>query len=309
MRLTHWTVFRKALARLIFFAVNSVCWLFGKVLNVVWITQYAAMSIGNLYRHDAITVVMNYMMMRWYCWQRCHVHSCHFHNIFIHIDKAFDIFPNAETRSIIHCDFAITQPRHFFMLYVAPITWSICLSVLSNIITQGEYWKFCGIKSKPHQRVSYWRLLSLNIYSRSWYKNIHNGNCVELNLKKWQYDFCIEPTWKGVWRSLFVEKSTTLIWKSILCVCISACCRMLVCVRACLFPCIWVCTYSHSSVCACAYNHSHTLTHWGRDKMEAISQTTFSGAFPWIKIYEFRLILHWSLFLRFELTIFQHWFR
>ena len=51
------------------------------------------------------------------------------------------------------------------------------------------------------------------------------------------------------------------------------------------------------------------LTHWGRDKMDAISQTTFSKAFSWMKMKEFRLGFHWSLFLRFELTIFQHWFR
>ena len=51
------------------------------------------------------------------------------------------------------------------------------------------------------------------------------------------------------------------------------------------------------------------LTHWGRDKMDAVSQTTFSNAFSWMKMYEFRLRLHWSLFLRFELTIFKHWFR
>ena len=44
-------------------------------------------------------------------------------------------------------------------------------------------------------------------------------------------------------------------------------------------------------------------------KMAAISQTIFSGAFSGMKIYEFRLRFHWSLFLRFELTIFQHWFR
>ena len=53
----------------------------------------------------------------------------------------------------------------------------------------------------------------------------------------------------------------------------------------------------------------HYLTHWGRDKMHAITQATFSDAFSWIQIHEFRLRYHWSLFLRFELTIFQHWFR
>ena len=49
----------------------------------------------------------------------------------------------------------------------------------------------------------------------------------------------------------------------------------------------------------------NVLTHWGRDKMAAIFQTTFS----WMKIYEFRSKFHWSLFLRVQLTIFQHWFR
>ena len=51
------------------------------------------------------------------------------------------------------------------------------------------------------------------------------------------------------------------------------------------------------------------LTHWGRGKMDAISQTTFSRAFSWMKMFEFRLNCHWSVFLRVQLTIFQHWFR
>ena len=38
------------------------------------------------------------------------------------------------------------------------------------------------------------------------------------------------------------------------------------------------------------------------------SQTTFSSTFSWMKMFEFRLKVHWSLFLRVELTIFQHWF-
>ena len=49
------------------------------------------------------------------------------------------------------------------------------------------------------------------------------------------------------------------------------------------------------------------LTHWGRDKMAAIFQTTSSNAFSWMKVYEFRLRFHWSLFLRVQLTVFQHW--
>ena len=51
------------------------------------------------------------------------------------------------------------------------------------------------------------------------------------------------------------------------------------------------------------------LTHWGWDKISAKSHMTFSNAFSGMKIYEFNLIFHWSLFLGFESTIFQHWFR
>ena len=71
-------------------------------------------------------------------------------------------------------------------------------------------------------------------------------------------------------------------------------------------------TLSFKSVHATTGSGRYTcpvLTHWGRDKMDAISQTTFSSAFSWMKMHEFRLRFHWSLFLRFKLTIFQHWFR
>ena len=39
-----------------------------------------------------------------------------------------------------------------------------------------------------------------------------------------------------------------------------------------------------------------SLSHWGRDKMAAIFQTTFSNAFLWMKMCEFRLRFHWILF-------------
>ena len=38
------------------------------------------------------------------------------------------------------------------------------------------------------------------------------------------------------------------------------------------------------------------VTHWGRYKMTAIYQTTFSNAFSWMKMYKFRLRFQWSLF-------------
>ena len=51
------------------------------------------------------------------------------------------------------------------------------------------------------------------------------------------------------------------------------------------------------------------LTHLPPDKMAAISQTVFSNAFSSMKMYKFLSRFHWYLFLRNQLTIFQHWFR
>ena len=53
----------------------------------------------------------------------------------------------------------------------------------------------------------------------------------------------------------------------------------------------------------------YLLTHVPPDKMAAISQTIFSDALSWMKSFVFWLKFHWSLFLRVQLTIFQHWFR
>ena len=44
------------------------------------------------------------------------------------------------------------------------------------------------------------------------------------------------------------------------------------------------------------------LTHWGRDKMAAIFQTTCSNAFSWMKMYELWLRFHWSLFPRISIN-------
>ena len=46
-------------------------------------------------------------------------------------------------------------------------------------------------------------------------------------------------------------------------------------------------------------------THLSLDKMAAFSQTTFSNAFSWMKMYEFHLRFHWNLFLWYKLIIFQ----
>ena len=57
------------------------------------------------------------------------------------------------------------------------------------------------------------------------------------------------------------------------------------------------------------YSEQIRLTHWGRYKMADIFQTTFSNAFSWMKMFEFRIQCDWSVFLRVQLTIIQHWFR
>ena len=51
------------------------------------------------------------------------------------------------------------------------------------------------------------------------------------------------------------------------------------------------------------------LTHWCRDNMAALSQMTFLNAFSWAQIYKFLLEFHRNVFLRVQLTIFQHWIR
>ena len=51
------------------------------------------------------------------------------------------------------------------------------------------------------------------------------------------------------------------------------------------------------------------LTPLPLDKMATILQTIFSDAFSWMKNVVFWLKFHWSLFLRVQLTITQHWVR
>ena len=48
------------------------------------------------------------------------------------------------------------------------------------------------------------------------------------------------------------------------------------------------------------------FAHLPVDKMDAISQMIFSDVFLWMKSFVFWLNFHWSLFLRFQLTINQH---
>ena len=47
---------------------------------------------------------------------------------------------------------------------------------------------------------------------------------------------------------------------------------------------------------------SALLPHWGRDKMANIFLTTFSNAFSWMEMYQFRFRFHWNLFLQIYYT-------
>ena len=51
------------------------------------------------------------------------------------------------------------------------------------------------------------------------------------------------------------------------------------------------------------------LTHWGRDRMADVSQTTFPNAFSWMKSVVILFEFHWGLFPGVQLTISEHWFR
>ena len=51
------------------------------------------------------------------------------------------------------------------------------------------------------------------------------------------------------------------------------------------------------------------LTYCGRDKMADILKTTLSNAFHWPKMFQLWLNFHWTMFLKFQLTINQHWIR
>ena len=73
-----------------------------------------------------------------------------------------------------------------------------------------------------------------------------------------------------------------------------------------------------ATLCCGSYNVNHicsilwvvpSLTHWGREKMDAISQNIFSRAFSSMKIVVFWSKFHWNLFARIQLTIIRHWFR
>ena len=71
-----------------------------------------------------------------------------------------------------------------------------------------------------------------------------------------------------------------------------------------MIPCAGACPW----VIVLFVQHIDSSIHWGRDKIADISQT-FSNAFSWMKIYEFRLKFHWSLFPNVQLIILMIYWR
>ena len=51
-------------------------------------------------------------------------------------------------------------------------------------------------------------------------------------------------------------------------------------------------------------SHIEAQTKW-----PTFRRRRFKGIFSWMKIYEFRIISHWSFFLQVKLITFHHWFR
>ena len=60
---------------------------------------------------------------------------------------------------------------------------------------------------------------------------------------------------------------------------------------------------------SCRHLSSSMLVNTLRPRQMAAISQTFSNAFSWMKIFEFRFKFHWSLFLRVQLTNSHHWFR
>ena len=71
---------------------------------------------------------------------------------------------------------------------------------------------------------------------------------------------------------------------------------------------LWLCQTNGTGCCGWLYK-PYALTHWVQDKSATISQMTFSNAFSWMRMYAFHWRFPRCLFLRFQLSIFQHWFR
>ena len=61
--------------------------------------------------------------------------------------------------------------------------------------------------------------------------------------------------------------------------------------------------WRHCNGCTQNRLSCHQLTHWGRNRMIFILQTTYSNAQYWMSIFGFWFKFHWNLLLVFQITI------
>ena len=83
------------------------------------------------------------------------------------------------------------------------------------------------------------------------------------------------------------NKIFSLLWKACLMNYISKCCVTFVVSGCALF------SPNVNRLKRKRLSSSRALTHWGRDQIDAMSQTIFSHAFSRMKMNEFRLKFHW----------------
>ena len=175
-----------------------------------------------------------------------------------------------------------------------PFQYKDCLSRYRN--------KDCHYKSKTVSHLSYLFIRNScagKTVSLFWYIPLGPRLHYHPILLLWTFNFS-----KGIFKANLMSLPNPSLYKTILILKIMPC--TLVRYICCLKQCIW-----NGRLTIYHWNHisGWLLTHWGWNKMVVILQTAFWRAFSSMKMYEFWLKFHWSLFLNVQLTIFQHWFR
>ena len=133
-------------------------------------------------------------------------------------------------------------------------------------------------------------------------RNVLNLCYVCLTVTAREPHFFLNPA--GTRRNNSVNTTSPTSWGRYLCVIIALCVRWES--RQLFFDSIVQAKKKSTLPALCEGNP--TLTHLPLDKLAAISQTIFLGAFSWMKSFVFRSEFLWSLSLRVQLTINQHWF-
>ena len=118
-----------------------------------------------------------------------------------------------------------------------------------------------------------------------WHRNIQiNNMTIDINKNFWHVRI---PTWMS-YQSLSrflcnISRSNSVLSASAAVLVTHSCCS---------------CASCDAQLTDLPQGGERPLTHWGRDKIAAISQTTFSNAFYWMKMYEFWFRFHRNLFPR-----------